>query len=188
MFTSTFRTQYLYRIDSEDRIVWVNADWVAFAEENHAPELTREAVKGRSLFDFISGAETRQLYRVVMERVRASGQTAVLPFRCDGPAVKRLMELAIRLGPNGGIEFASHMIRTEQRRRVPLLDASFRRSREWLHLCSWCKRVQVESGEWVEPEEAVRRLGLFLQPELPRTSHGICLECKDMLEREYQAV
>jgi hypothetical protein len=47
-------------------------------------------------------------------------------------------------------------------------------------MCGWCDRFEVE-GEWVEVEEAARRLELFDRPELPALNHGICPDCSEML-------
>jgi hypothetical protein len=44
----------------------------------------------------------------------------------------------------------------------------------------WCDRFEVD-GEWVEVEEAARRLELFNRSELPTLSHGICPDCNAML-------
>ncbi len=47
-------------------------------------------------------------------------------------------------------------------------------------MCGWCDRFEVD-GEWVEVEEAARRLELFNRPELPALSHGICPDCNELL-------
>ena len=47
-------------------------------------------------------------------------------------------------------------------------------------MCGWCDRFVVD-GEWVEVEEAARRLELFATRELPALSHGICPHCSELL-------
>ena len=63
---------------------------------------------------------------------------------------------------------------------MPLLDPEAPRGEEVLPMCGWCDRFEVE-GEWVEVEEAARRLRLFARPDLPALSHGICAECSELL-------
>lgn len=63
-------TKIVYRIDSQDRIVYVNDNWHKFAEENDASELTKQSILYRSLWDFISDHATQQFYREVIHRVR----------------------------------------------------------------------------------------------------------------------
>ena len=65
--------RYRYRVDATDRINWVDSWWLAFARENGASELTADSVIGRSLWDFVSGADTRRLFKAIHERVRSSG-------------------------------------------------------------------------------------------------------------------
>jgi hypothetical protein len=62
----------------------------------------------------------------------------------------------------------------------PLLDPEVPRSEEMVEMCGWCDRFEVD-GEWVEVEEAAKRLQLFNRPTLPALSHGICPDCNAML-------
>jgi hypothetical protein len=50
-------------------------------------------------------------------------------------------------------------------------------------VCGWCKRVDV-SGDWLEVELAVTRLGLFNLTRLPQITHGICVDCRKRVRRE----
>jgi hypothetical protein len=76
----------------------------------------------------------------------------------------------------------SARLRSEEERDAsqPLLDPDAPRGGGTLLMCGWCDRFEVD-GEWVEVEEAARRLGLFERSEMPRLSHGICPECSDLL-------
>jgi hypothetical protein len=173
---------FTYRIDDADRLTFVASEWLDFARENEATSLSSEAITGQSLFSFIGDPETRHLYRIIIDRVRQSRSGAVLPFRCDGPGVRRFMELHITPLPKGAVEFEGRLIREETREVVPLLDPSVARSDEVVVACSWCKRIDVD-GIWMEVEDAVRRMGLFNRSSLPRISHGICNDCaKHFLE------
>ena len=68
---------------------------------------------------------------------------------------------------------------------MSLLDPSVRRNTEFVVVCSWCKRVKT-SGEWLEVEEAVRQLSLFYADDLPRISHGTCVDCLERVRHELE--
>ena len=72
-----------YRIDAHDVILDVDAEWLEFAELNDTPDLSRDRVVGRPLWDFIAGAEVEHLFRMIFERCRERSSGARVPFRCD---------------------------------------------------------------------------------------------------------
>ena len=177
---------FVYRIDAGNRIVSVTPEWESFARENQAPQLTAEAVCGEPLFRFVCDEETRHLYHLIIERVRREQCTLVVPFRCDGPSVRRFMELTVSPCPDRCVQFEGRIVREEGRETVSLLDSSVRRNMEFVLVCGWCKRVQA-SGEWLEVDEAVRKLSLFGASDLPLISHGICADCLERVRHELEA-
>lgn len=176
MSPSKLERTFVYRIDAGDLVVYVTPEWEAFANENKAPELTSEAVCGQPLSSFVVNMETRHLYRVMVDSVRRDRRTIVVPFRCDGPDVRRFMELTVSPRPDEHVQLEGRIVREEYREPVRLLDSSVSRTDEFVVLCSWCKRADV-TGDWVEVEEAVKLLELFNSLELPQITHGICPEC-----------
>lgn len=92
------------------------------------------------------------------------------------------MDLRIKAGRGGRAVLFSARVRAEEMRDFPqrLLDPAAPRGSETLAMCGWCDRFEVE-GEWVEVEEAVRRLELFRRPELPALDHRICPDCNGLL-------
>ncbi len=92
------------------------------------------------------------------------------------------MKIRIVARPGGRVVLFSARMRSEEARDLPqlLLDPAMPRSDEVLEMCGWCDRFEVD-GEWVEVEEAARRLELFNRSELPALSHGICPDCNEML-------
>ncbi len=178
---------YTYAIDADDAVVSVGPEWLAFAQENQASSLTEATVVGRSLFDFMSGEETKRLYRLVFDRVRYERENVLIPFRCDGPKVRRFMELQISPGRLGGIEFGGRVVREEARQEVRLFDPSVDRSRESVSVCAWCKHVQVENGQWLEVEAAVSALSLFESLQLPGITQGVCEACEKKMVRAINA-
>jgi hypothetical protein len=169
-----------YAIDDQDHLIKLDQGYYRFAEENGWDGAGDSL--GRSLWDFVAGHEMRKLQRMLVRRIRDEVGQVELPFRCDGPAVRREMDIRIAAHPSGRVVLFSARLRSEETREAiqPMLDPSVPRDDEMLEMCGWCDRFEVE-GEWLEIEEAADRLELFLRPELPQVSHGICPDCNKML-------
>jgi hypothetical protein len=171
----------IHRIDGDDVLRYVNDDWVSFATANDAPGLTPENVIGHSMYDFISGAETRHAYRLLLARVRSRRLTLRVPFRCDSPSKKRCMTLHMRPHGTVGVEFISELRHEETRSPIPLLDAAAPRCSVALRICSWCKRV-LACQRWEELEAAIADLGLMQCGDMPELKHSICPECSAIVQ------
>jgi len=167
-----------YRIDGDDRIVWVSDTWITFSQENGAAESCHpDAVLNRSIWDFIDGIETRYLYDIVLKKIRKTRNSARLPFRCDSPDKRRYLELRISAAGTDTVEFVSTVIREEVRDTVVLLEPGIPRSEKFIKMCSMCKKVEVAENSWQDIEAAIASLGLFEELNLPKISHGLCQEC-----------
>ena len=176
--------RFIYRIDKQDRVIHVNQEWLDFARENQAPELSRAAVRGRKLNDFIADRETRHLYDIIYRRCRETGEPTEVSFRCDSPAERRLQKLHIRRhGERGELEFEGHIISIEARRPYTLSQHSGEDRARFLVICSWCKKIRVGEDRWVEMEEAAKIDHLF-DAVPPNLSHGICPQCFAQVRRE----
>jgi len=173
-------TALSYAIDEQDRLVRVDEGYYRFAAENGWGEAGSSL--GRSLWDYVAGEDLKKVQRLLLRRVRDDVGSVELPFRCDGPRVRREMDIRIAAGRGGRAVLFSARLRQEAEweEPMPLLDSEAPRGEELLPMCGWCDRFEVE-GEWVEVEEAVRRLDLFDRPEMPALSHGICPECNELL-------
>jgi hypothetical protein len=119
---------------------------------------------------------------MLLRRIRGELRSVELPFRCDGPAVRRRMEIQIAAKSSGRFVLFSARLQAEERRDEfqPLLAAETPRSEEMLTMCGWCDRFLV-GAEWIEIEEAVARLELFDLAEMPTVSHSVCPECTELL-------
>ncbi len=177
------KREFIYRVDSQDRIVFANQNWYDFARENGVPTLSPDVVIGRSLWNFIENAEIQHLFQILLEKIRQSGVGVTLPYRCDAPDCRRFMELQVIPQPERGIEFHSRILRQETRDPVRLMEENVQRTDERLLMCGWCKKTALPDGRWVEVEVAVSALQLFDAPRLPRISHGMCGECRAALEQ-----
>jgi len=175
--------EFIYRIDAEGRICFVNAAWQAFAAEN-GWQVGAAQVLGSDLMASITDERTRHLYGLLIERVREPGRLARFGYRCDAPDTRRLMEMQMRYDESRKqVEFRSRVALIEKRDPVALFEApQTNRTEELLSVCSWCKAVLADQA-WVEVEEAVVRLDLFSADALPRISHGICPECSERISQ-----
>lgn len=172
-----------YQINDGDTLVYVNDAWQKAVIADGYLELQADYILRRNLFDFITDSTTRMLYRDLLQQVRG-GRSLKLSFRCDTPAQRRWMEMAICLTERRMVEFSIYLLRCEERLLMPLLDPTHSRSDALLYMCSWCKQVRIEPNQWVEIEKAVITLHLFDQPLLPELSHGICPRCLASLTKK----
>ena len=174
--------RYRYRVDAADVLIWVDALWLAFARENGAAELTENLVLGRSLWEFVADDETCRLYRAIHARVRSSGKTVVLPFRCDSASLQRYMRLTITRDNQGQLTYESLLVRAVPQRPLQVLESTRTRSDAYLTMCSCCKRALLEPVGWLDVEDVSVRLRLLEAPKVPQLRHTICPECADTLK------
>jgi len=172
-----------YSVDIQDRIASVCDEWLEFARENDWVGLDESDLIGRPIFEFIEGEETQRIYRTIFQRVRHHQRSVTLPLRCDGPDVRRFIELEIRPAEQGRIEMSGRLVRQETRKPVRFFDRKASRSQQAIAMCAWCKKIPVE-GEWQEVEEAVARLDLFQAPELPAIRYDVCDVCRNRIKNE----
>ena len=174
--------RFVYRLDASDVITDVDDAWLEFARLNEAESLTRRAVVGSSLWNHVSGSETRHVYEHLFERVR-TGLEVTIPFRCDSPAVRRFHEMHMTALDAGGIELACQLLRQEARTAAPmaLLEAGVPRSETLVTMCSWCKRIKNPQDGWLELEGAIEVTLLLSESPLPGITHTICESCEESL-------
>jgi hypothetical protein len=170
-----------YAIDEEDRLIRLDDGYYRFAEENGWSGAGDSL--GRSIWDFVAGHEVKKLQRLLLRRIREGVRDVELPFRCDGPDVTREMDIRIAADRTGRVVLFSAQLRSEGEREAPqpLFDPNAARDDDdFLPMCAWCDRFLVE-GEWVEVEEAAKRLELFRRSKMPTLDHGICPQCSGQL-------
>ncbi|MGC1851434.1 MAG: hypothetical protein WA687_03215 [Solirubrobacterales bacterium] len=170
-----------YAIDDQDRLIRLDEGFYRFAEENGWKEAGSSL--GRSLWDFVAGDDVRKLQKMLVRRVRDDVRSVKLPFRCNGPEISREMDIRIIAHSSGHVVLFSARLRSEEEweEPQPLFDPDAPREEgDFLSMCAWCDRFLVE-GEWVEVEEAAKRLELFRRQRMPLLDHGICPQCSGQL-------
>ncbi len=167
-----------YRVDPEAVIVEVGGDWAAFARSNDwAQGAQPSEVVGRSLWDFVLGAETRHLYEQLFRLARDRGRIGPIPFRCDAPDERRFLELEVEV-MEADLGLTSSLIERVPRPPVALPPLARAGTREdLLAMCSMCKSVRIADADWRELEDALVAFEVFLEKGPPRLTHGLCPAC-----------
>ena len=93
---------------------------------------------------------------------------------CDSPDLRRQVMIDLKSISSGHIEFLCRTLRVEARKPVDLLRREAARSDQMMRICSFCKKVAIESEDWVDAERAIERMALFRAAVLPKLSHGVC--------------
>jgi hypothetical protein len=170
-----------YVVNANDVIVQVNETWERFAEANEGEEVGRGAV-GTWLWQHLSGKEVKHLYRVLLERVRATGRPVSVPFRCDAPHIRRSMMMEVAPLENQAVRFSSWTVEEKERPPIEILAAGRDEAgHQSVMMCAWCKRIEAGDGVWHDLEEALARGDLLQGQPLPRIIHAVCPDCRSMV-------
>ena len=167
----------IYRIDGDDRFVYVNDEWHRFAAENEGSQSLRD-ILGKSIWDCFADRETEEIFRLLLQRVRTFGTTVDISFRCDGPAVRRYMRMTILPRRFRNVSFVCTVEKEDEKSVVLPLSFGSSPGASCLKMCSLCNKLQV-NDQWLEVEDAVNAAGLMLQVEPPRLTSGVCPVCHD---------
>lgn len=176
----------VYRIDRDDRLVFVNERWSEFARDNNGTTLHAADVLGHSLWDFIPDAAVREIYRQIIAEVR-SGRKLVFHYRCDSADHRRQLEMTVKRNEADEIEFSSRVgiIAPRSARPRPLASVP-PGERIFLRMCSWCHSITAPDGTWLPLETAINKLRL-LQGKAPwRVTHGVCPSCAEKMFADFQ--
>jgi hypothetical protein len=183
------KNELVYRIDAGGTIIEVNDRWEEFWRANAPHGAPMPRFVGTRLWSHVGNRTLMHFYQALVAKVRRTGNELVVPFRCDSPEARRYMEMRIRRLSAGVVEFRTLTVRQEGTGTPGtafLTGATSRYSREFVRMCSWCRRVAAP--DWVEVEEAIRRLKLFELEEIPRVTHAICEDCGEVMRKEIQGL
>jgi len=168
----------LYRLDAHDAFVFVNTQWLMFARANQPPETAQQSLVGSSLWDFIRDRETSHIYRLLLQRIRATRGRITIPFHADTANQVREMEMELIPFAEGLVQLRSTLVSLRDRGDEP--EGRHADPSELLILCSWCSNICTGEGKWADIEVGIRELDLFSMRTLPQLTHGICPSCRDI--------
>ena len=134
---------------------------------------TSNTIVGRNLFQFISGLEVSHLYRKLASRVASTGCTISFDYRCDGPHVRRDMQMQLSRDAEL-IRYESTTVRETVREKD--LPSETPGAEVFVAICSFCNdyRFPVKSKVWQQLEELLKEIDL---PTEFRFTHGVCEKC-----------
>ncbi len=182
METNNSKETIIYRIDNNNIIDRLSDNWQICSEENFGGDICKPInVIGSPLLDFITGLETRYLYKIILRRVRDRMRSSTFGYRCDSPEKRRFLDLSIIPLKHNAVDFWSRVVRTESREPVVLLKNDIERSDEFVRICSMCKKISISDTEWAEVESAITKLRLFEKERMPELTHGLCQSCYDKI-------
>lgn len=164
----------VYTIDSGDRLIEVNAAFVASVPYVGGAE----ALLGQSIWNFIAGDLPRRLWEVIYARVRGAREPVFVPVRADTATERRVIDLELHPGSDQSVRHVRECLWVEPRCAVALLDPSYPRDSRVIMRCAWCARVQVSPGMWQEIEDAQLSLGIESCATLPRVHETACSSCQ----------
>lgn len=165
----------IYEVSPDDRLISVGDSWDDFALANNGHAILAQNVIQRPLWDFLRGETLREVYRLILKRVR-NGYDFSFDYRCDSPGSRRHLRMEMTLIRKVIVHFRSISLHEEKRSHVPLFPPYTTQSKNFLLVCSWCNKVQVNQV-WVEIEVALERLSLLQSHQYPQLSHGMCETC-----------
>jgi len=173
-----------YWIDADDVVFPTRDAWDEFARRNGAPELAQPS-SGRTLWSHFESDEVRDVWSLIVARVRSEQAAATVPLRCDAPDMRRWFEMTITPGAHRAVHFRSALVVEEPRTAVAVLavESARDRSAAAVPVCSWCGRGD-DGSDWVSIEDVVRRLRLLEQAVVPPVAYGICPSCREAMSAE----
>lgn len=170
----------VYTIDALDRLIEVNHAFIQSLPPEFGIERPRQIV-GRSLWEFVPSVATMQLWKVLLRRVRNIGAPVFIPMRIETYTRRHLIDFEVHALGNDDVRHVHQIIGFETRTAIALLDPGQPRDERTLSRCSWCSRVQVRLGLWLDIEVAHATLQLDEQQTMPRIADSACTTCKQSI-------
>ncbi len=173
-----------YSIDASDVLIEFGAGWVDSAIDHGAPELTQPGDQ-RVLWESIDDDGLRELWQLVVERVRSAQSEVHIPFRCDSARDRRWFDMIVEPATDGGVRFRSVLAFREEREPVEFLDPTIERddTAEPIALCGWCGRGRL-GDTWLSLVQLDADLRLSERPAPPPVATGICDSCKKQMSAD----
>lgn len=180
------REEILYRISPEGTIVEVGGAWEPFARANDALALGERPPLGTPLLDHVDGPAVREFVGRLLEAARRTRRPIEFAYRCDSPDRRRFMRLRLEPSGDGSIAIRSWIEREEARPPVVLLDPAAARSEDFVRVCAWCRKIEIE-GDWLALEDAIERRDLLAREPVPDITHTICAACDATFDARVRA-
>ncbi len=160
-------------LDSRNCIVSVSGAWDDFAADNGGVELYSVHVKGRSIWEFVTGDATRMWLDAVFQLARLKNVMIERNYRCDSPDLKRFMVMRIFSEQDELIRVEHELLSTELRTLPIYMNYGTDRTKKLHKRCSMCGRLHV--NDWIEPKQDVADSSSEIL-----VYYTICEDCKHL--------
>lgn len=174
--------QYIYHVDKNDVVFYFNQHWIAFAEENQAGQLAKQAL-GKPIWSFISDGLVKTLYKELMLAVRKSNEKVKISFRCDSPEKMRFMQMEIFPLINGGLAFHNTLLREKLKSDGYSPEILAIIGEAGYPMCSRCNKIAINK-KWHELEEALKLK--LLENKTLKAHYGMCPTCTNTLKKSIE--
>ncbi|QEP42521.1 hypothetical protein D5085_04855 [Ectothiorhodospiraceae bacterium BW-2] len=165
-----------YRLNPQNTIIDVNANWDRFALENAAGQLCRQRIIGLPLERFIQGDTTQMFVRTMLQSVRLRQLPLTRQYRCDSPDRRRLMQMTLIPATSGEVAL-EHRLLQETPFPLPFHFATVQSPTPLpkINRCSHCNRLNRPPDlDWLDPQQLLPAP----DPTQPITVHyTICPKC-----------
>lgn len=170
-----------YLLDRKDHITKVCPHWSDFARQRMAIRLDEEMVLGRSLWDFIQGGATQQLYDTLIDHARRTGRKVTFNYRGDSPSAIRYMRMVLLPGYHGTVRFRSELLHEQSRQReVYFTHVAYPHHPELLQ-CGLCNRLE-HNGRWMTLDDAMQEADVIDDLMPTEVGDTVCDGCISRLE------
>lgn len=167
-----------FSVDANNVIIAINGRWDEFADANDAPQLKKQHVVGKSLFDYISGNVTRQFVQNLLDIVRQKNTNICFDYRCDAPNLRRYLQMRLMANEHGEVRISNYQLHTEPRVVPVFFIRSNQRDRHTRVRCSICNLLK-QAEQWVEAES----LQTDKKPLTLSVIYGVCPSCQLQLQQ-----
>lgn len=166
-------TTYIYYINKEDIVAYVNEEWNTFALENEGAHLINQTL-GKPIWNFISDGLVKRLYQELFKAVRNAQRSVNVSFRCDSPEKMRFMQMELHPLENNGLAIHNKLLKEKTKKEGYSPEIISLIAQKGFPMCSRCNRILVE-GNWHELTDALKS-GLIVGRSL-KAHYGMCEDC-----------
>ncbi|MBN2725372.1 MAG: hypothetical protein JXR95_15010 [Deltaproteobacteria bacterium] len=133
------------------KIIRVSSTWDNFAQENDGLSSCFDKIKNRSIYDFITGYETKMWFETVLKLAELKKETISRNYRCDSPNLRRNMLMNATYESSGEICIEHILLSTELRKKPVFFKSTNSPGKKAPLRCSICGKIKVDK-QWVEAD------------------------------------
>ncbi|MBX2852828.1 MAG: hypothetical protein KTR15_13920 [Phycisphaeraceae bacterium] len=179
--TGSCRINLDYLLDRADRVTKLCPHWSELARQRMALCLDEEMVLGRSLWDFVQGGATQQLYDMLIQESRRTGRKLAFNYRGDSPGAIRYMRMTLLPGYQGMVRLRSELLHEQSRQRAVYFTHAAYPCRPELLQCGLCNRLE-HNGRWYTLDDLLRLTDVIDDLMPTEVGDTVCDGCVTRIE------